>query len=362
MNKKTVLIVGGYGVVGGQIARILHDRHPDLEIRLGGRTLGKALPFESERVKIVKVDNTTDDPLRNLDDNFTLVVNAVNDPQDRLLLSAVRKKIPLVDITRWTERFKSSIDRLKNVEVQSPVVLASGWMGGTAALFSKIYSKDLQEVTVDINALYSLQDKAGPNSTAYMDRLTIPFEVKAREGMRQAYPMTNPIKVRFPNGYITKCYRLDTPDHVTLPESIHAVSTNFRIAFDSKISTYGLVSLVNTGIWKMISGEKFTNLRKNILYKPGRGSAHNIVIHLKGYDATGVLHRRCVNISDPLGQTHLTALGAAVQAENILQTSDIVVPDSKIYFPENLLDLGMNASVILDFYREYGVNITKQNI
>lgn len=63
-----------------------------MEIRLGGRTLGKALPFESERVKIVKVDNTTDDPLRNLDDNFTLVVNAVNDPQDRLLLSAVRKK------------------------------------------------------------------------------------------------------------------------------------------------------------------------------------------------------------------------------------------------------------------------------
>ena len=40
MNKKTVLIVGGYGVVGSQIAQILHDRHPDLEIRLG-RTLGK---------------------------------------------------------------------------------------------------------------------------------------------------------------------------------------------------------------------------------------------------------------------------------------------------------------------------------
>ncbi len=58
-------------------------------------------------------------------------------------------------------------------------------MGGTAALFAKMYSKELQEVTVDINALYSLQDKAGPNSTAYMDRLTIPFEVKAREGMRR---------------------------------------------------------------------------------------------------------------------------------------------------------------------------------
>ncbi|AMM92950.1 hypothetical protein UP17_10805 [Peribacillus simplex] len=69
-----------------------------------------------------------------------------------------------------------------------------------------------------------------------------------------------------------------------------------------------------------------------------------------------------MNITDLLGQTHLTALGAAVQAENILQTSDIVVPYSGIYFPENLLDLGVNASTILDFYREYGVTITKENI
>ncbi|EPF06355.1 hypothetical protein ICQ_01970 [Bacillus toyonensis] len=141
MNKKTVLIVGGYGVVGSQIAQILHDRHPDLEIRLGGRTLGKALPFESERVKIVKVDNTTDDPLRSLNDNLTLVVNAVNDSQDRLLLSAVKRRIPLVDITRWTERFQSSIARLKNVEVQSPVVLASGWMGGQQPFFLKFIQK-----------------------------------------------------------------------------------------------------------------------------------------------------------------------------------------------------------------------------
>ncbi|PTC10335.1 saccharopine dehydrogenase, partial [Bacillus wiedmannii] len=40
----------------------------------------------------------------------------------------------------------------------------------------------------------------------------------------------------------------------------------------------------------------------------------------------------------------------------------IVVRDSEIYFPENLLDLGVNASVIIDFYREYGVTITKENI
>lgn len=70
----------------------------------------------------------------------------------------------------------------------------------------------------------------------------------------------------------------------------------------------------------------------------------------------------CEHIGYPLGQTHLTALGAAVQAEHILQPSDIVGLNSGIYFPEDLLDFGVNSSAILDFYKEYGVNITIEDL
>lgn len=361
MNKKLVLIVGGYGVVGRQIAQILHDRYPDLELALGGRSPGKAAPFGSGRVHTVVVDNDAEDPLQHIGDNrVTLIINAVNDLQDRLLLSAVRRKIPLIDITRWTAMFHRSVNKLKNMELHAPVVMSSGWMAGTAALFAKLHSASLQKVDVHIHALYSLKDKAGPDSTAYMDRLTIPFQITEANGKRRVFPMTDPVQVQFPNGYTTKCYRLDTPDHETLIRTDPIDSASFRIAFDSKAATYSIVGLVKSGIWKMISGERFRGLRKSILYNPGTGSAHHIQVRLKGYDLNHNRVERTIGITDPLGQTHLTALGAAVQAEKLLRRPEDQPLKPGIYYPEDLPDERMDSSAIAGFFKEYGVTISQK--
>jgi hypothetical protein len=350
--KKKVLIVGGYGVVGSQIARILHDKYVDVELRLGGRTKKEELPFESDRVQSVVVDNTFNNPLQYVEESLTLVINAVNDPTDNLLRATQEQKIPLIDITRWTEHMAQSMTNLANNELHAPIIFTSGWMGGTAALLSKLFSENLQDVIVNIHALYSLQDKAGPNSTAYMDRLTIPFYVTNRMGKKKVYPMTEPHNVQFPNGYMAKCYRLDTPDHVTLLQSDHVVEANFRIAFDDAFMTRGLVVLVRSGIWKMISGEKFTSLRQKLLYNPGKGSAHHLVITLQGREESGELVKRTIHVTDPLGQTHLTALGAVVQVSYLLEKEML---RAGVYFPE---DIKLCKSSILDVYREHGVTVT----
>ncbi|WP_010496072.1 saccharopine dehydrogenase [Paenibacillus elgii] len=358
MNRKMVLIVGGYGEVGRQIAQILHDRHPDLDIALGGRSPKKAAPFESARVQTVVVDNNAEDPLLYAGENVSLIINAVNDLQDRLLLSAVRRKIPLIDLTRWTEIFQQSIAKLKNTELHAPVVLSSGWMAGTASLLAMLHSASLQNVAVNIHALYSLRDKAGPDSAAYMDRMTIPFHITEPKGSRLVFPMSDPVKVQFPNGYTAKCYRLDTPDHVTLLKAGHVDSASFRITFDSKASTYALIGLVKSGIWKMISGDRFRSLRRSLLYNPGTGSAHHILIQLKGRDHNGRWVERRIAISDPLGQTHLTALGAAIQAEKLLRTPEDEPLAPGIYYPEDLPDMRMDTSTIINYFKQYGVLIS----
>ncbi|MFB9752800.1 saccharopine dehydrogenase [Paenibacillus hodogayensis] len=358
MIRKLVLIVGGYGEVGRQIAQILHDRHPDLDIALGGRSPGKAAPFGSGRVQTVVVDNNAEDPLLYAGDNVSLIINAVNDLQDRLLLSAVRRRIPLIDITRWTEIFQQAITKLKNTELHAPVVLSSGWMAGTASLFAMLNSTSLQNVSVHIHALYSVRDKAGPDSVAYMDRMNVPFYITEPKGSRLVFPMTDPVKVQFPNGYETKCYRLGTPDHVTLLKPGHIDSASFRISFDNKASTYALVGLVKSGIWKRISGDRFRSLRRSLLYNPGTGSTHHILIHLNGRDHNGRSVERRIAISDPLGQTHLTALGAAVQAEKLLRTSEDKPLAPGIYYPEDLPDVRMDKSAIIHFFEQYGVHIS----
>jgi len=358
MDKQSVLIVGGHGVVGRQIAEILHARYPDLMIILGGRTPGKAAPFGSGKVHTAVVDNNAEDPLMSIDNKPALIVNAVNDLQDRLLLSAVRRSIPLIDITRWTSLFRQSVDKLHSIELRAPVVMASGWMAGTAALFAKLHAQPLRQVEANLYALYSLKDKAGPDSTAYMDRMTIPFPVMEPAGKRLVYPMSDPVRMQFPNGYATRCYRLDTPDHETLLRTETIASAGFRIAFDSKAATQSIVMLIRSGIWKMISGERFRGLRRGILYNPGTGSAHHIRIVLKGLDAEGNRAERNVSITDPLGQTHLTALGAAVQAEKLLRRPKERPPAPGIYYPEDLPDERMDHAAITGFYEEHGVKIS----
>lgn len=107
MAAKKVLIVGGYGTVGSQIAKILHDLHPEIEWLVGGRSSGKPLPFSSTRVKALYVDNTNADPLSDAPDDLSMIINSVNDPDDSLLLTAVKRQIPLLDITRWTEKLST---------------------------------------------------------------------------------------------------------------------------------------------------------------------------------------------------------------------------------------------------------------
>ncbi|WP_338552204.1 saccharopine dehydrogenase NADP-binding domain-containing protein [Paenibacillus sp. KS-LC4] len=358
MQKRNVLIVGGYGEVGRQIAQILLDRHEDLDIVLGGRSPGKAAALESERVHTVVVDTNTEDPLQHVDEPISLIISAVNDLQDKLLLAAVKRKIPFIDVTRWTELFEQASAKLKKVKLHAPVVLSSGWMAGTASLFAKLYAESLQNVAVDIHALYSLQDKAGPDSTAYMDRLTIPFHITEAGKSRLVHPMTDPVKVQFPNGYEAKCYRLDTPDHMTLLKDNHIDTASFRISFDSKTSTSLLVALVNSGLWKMISGKRFRSFRQRLLYNPGTGSTHHVLIHLKGTGPNGRPVERRVAISDPLGQTHLTALGAAVQAEKLLlmPNNEPIAPG--VYYPEDLPNSRMDKAAILNFFKQYGVVVS----
>ena len=127
------------------------------------------------------------------------ILAAVNDPHNHLLLNAVRNGIPYLDITRWTERLQSAVSQVSAMPLNTPVILSSRWMAGVAAVMAVAASRQLQQVDcIDISVLYSLQDKAGPNSTEYMDRLATPFNVMINGERKQVHPYTDPRKSPFP--------------------------------------------------------------------------------------------------------------------------------------------------------------------
>lgn len=345
-----ILIVGGYGVVGQQTTELIRKRHPDVPLLIAGRNHLKSLAFISKltNTDFVVLDIEQPDPLGELKPRAILAL--ANDPFDHLLLQAVRRGIPYIDITRWTKRLTTAVSRVSGESFQAPVMLSSAWMAGVTVVVAVAACHKITTVNrIDISILYSLKDKAGPNSAEYMDRLSTPFEVMLNKKRQQVYPCTDPRKTTFPGGYSAKVYRFDTPDQHTLPFTTGATTVAARIAFDNAIATNLLILLSRSGIWGLISNDRFTPLRRSLLYNPGKGASHEIAIEVVGTDENNNPQTIHATIVDPKGQTHLTALGALIQLERLLGLDGAPPPDPGIVYPDTAPQIDSALNVLRDF-------------
>ncbi len=353
--QEAVLIAGGYGVAGQQAAQVIRLRHPTLPLILAGRNPTKAKPLADElsHAQVAMLDVEHPRPLNGARPRAILAM--VNDPHDHLLMEAIRQEIPYVDITRWTERMRRAVTRVSTESPHAPVMLSSAWMAGVAALVAAAATHPLKCIDrIDISILYSLKDKAGPNSAEYMDRLATPFEVTLEGRRAQVYPCTDPRKITFPGGYTAQAYRFDTPDQLTLPVTTGAKTVAARIAFDDAIATSLLVLLTRAGIWKLISGPRFTPLRRALLYNPGNGARHEMVIEATGVDEQNHPRTARASVVDPRGQTHLTALGTLIQLERLLGLDGAQPPAPGIVYPETAPQIESALQVL----RDWGVTVT----
>ena len=328
MTIQSVLLAGGYGVVGAEVARLIRQNYPDINILLGGRNPGSGddLAKQLGNAITVHVDSTDEDPLADLKKLPDVVLAVVNDPNDQLLLSSVRRGIPYIDVTRWTERLRRAIQRVKDAEdVRAPVVFSSSWMAGVAATLAAGYARTFSSIEqIDIGILYATKDRAGPNSVEYMDRIHLPFEVFDGGEPTMVKPFQKAHRTNFPQTGSFNLYRFDTPDQFTLPRVTGARGVAARIGFDDSLSGALLSALVRLGIWKMISGDAFRGLRHGMLFNPGEGAPHRIRIDIDGVTERAVQEQHSWLITDPESQTHMTALGALIQFDRLVNSQESV--------------------------------------
>lgn len=354
-NENAILIAGGYGVVGQQIAQVIRCRHSDIPLIIAGRNPMKAetLARELTNAQAVALDVEQANPLGKL--RPRAIVAAVNDPHNHLLLDAINAGIPYLDITRWTDRVRSAIALSSKKALGSPVMLSSAWMAGVASVIAVHLSQQMHSVAqINISVLYSLKDKAGPNSAEYMDRLTTPFEVLLEGKLTRVLPYTDPREIEFSGNYTAKAYRFDTPDQLTLPKTTGALTVSARIAFDDALTTSLLVALTRSGIWKLFSGKRFESLRRALLFNPGDGAAHEIVIEVVGTDEHKKEKVLRSSVVDPKGQTHLTAVGTLLQLERLLGLDGAPPPLHGVIYP----DTAPQTDSALSLLHSFGVVVT----
>ena len=205
-DEKAVLIIGGYGVVGMQIASILRHRHPKMPMLIAGRDVKKAKQFAATLgyTDGIAMDVTMRSQISPLHGKLAAVVTATNDPHNYILLDTIRNQIPYIDVTRWTARLKEVIIRITGEQITQSVIFSSAWMAGTAALLAKKVAEQFSIIdTIDIDILFSTQDKSGPNSIEFVDQLGTPYDLLDAGNIRTVKPMTEPKHVNFQSGFST---------------------------------------------------------------------------------------------------------------------------------------------------------------
>ncbi|MEH0639592.1 saccharopine dehydrogenase [Streptomyces bottropensis] len=318
-----VLITGGYGTVGAEIARMVaadlptlltgrsHERGRALAAELGGEArawdLSAPAPFHAD---------------------VRAVISAVNDPEDRVLRGAVAGGVPYVDITRWTTRLQRAVTVAALLGPTAPVLLSSAWMGGVSSLTAASLAVGLGGAEhVDIAVRWDMADRAGADSVEFMDRLGIAFEVVDGGRRRLASPLTDARTLRI-GDHAVRVARMDTPEQFTLPLTLGTTTAATRIGFSSLAATRALLALRSTGFFRWAGGERWAPARRALLHSPGEGGTARLRVEVS-HEGRSI----AATVSDPNGQGHLTAVGALLGLHRVLGT-DGASPPQGVVFPE----------------------------
>lgn len=314
-----LLIVGGYGLVGGQAARMLRQRHPDLPLLLGGRHPdgGRDLA-DSIGARTVPIDVGHEQPLASLGSLVptpAAVLAVVSDPHDHLLVDAMRRGIPIADVNRAGNASILDVTVAAARERPSAAVLLSGsWLAGLSALMAAAAAREVEDVErIDIWALSSSDDRVGPDSWGFSDRLAWPYYAMRDGRRRPTHPLTGLQQVRCADGHERPAVLIGTLEQTTLPITLGVPTVETRMALQSPAALYGLIGLKRSGALRALTRPALRGARSALLQRPGDGDFAGLTVTAHGRTGTA-----SVDLLDPRGQAHLSAVGAALAAERVL--------------------------------------------
>ncbi|MGG5208252.1 saccharopine dehydrogenase [Chryseobacterium sp. MIQD13] len=314
-----ILVVGGNGLVGKTIIRILKTRNSHINIFIGGRKRGTG-----NHLKIDVTNPGTFQIIR--EKKINLIILSVNDKEDHILRYAIENKIDYLDITKPTPDLVKAYAFAKSRQMSSRIVFSSGWMGGIVNGLVKTLSdntKDIQEVKLFV--YYSVKDLAGESSAHFM------AENVARPFIRYENDRQIPIKHFLDSEYFDfsfgigkrEAYNFDVPDLYILNQIEGIPDVSVKMTYNSKFITWLLGVFQKARIFNILSLKE----RKMIFGSSGNGdqSVFEIIIKTKKGNEK-------LSLQSTKGQAELTAFSAVLHTEELLKGYH----ENNIYFSHQL--------------------------
>lgn len=319
--QKNILIIGGKGLVGKTIYRILKSRNPDADLFVGSR---KATVENNE----LTIDVNQPDTFQSiLDKKIDIIVLSVNDNEDNVLHFAVKHHLDYIDITKPTPALMKAYHSLVGHDINSRIVFASGWMGGIIAGLIKANVNSMTDIEkVDVAVYYSVKDLAGESSAHFMaENVAKPFV---------RYQNNEPVQIKhfldtdyFNFGFgigRRQIYNFDVPDLYILNKVEKISDVSVKMTYNSKFITWLLGTMQQFGIFNSLS----LNTRKKVFGSSGNGDL--AVFEITVANTEGKFKK--ISVLSEKGQAELTALSTVIHIESLCKN----VFNNRVYFAHEL--------------------------
>jgi hypothetical protein len=327
LQKKRILIVGGYGLVGSNIARLIRKKYNAIEIVLAGRN-----PRNGEG--LAKELNNAETAYINLDEGFNLsnygkidlIITAMDDHGNIIREAAIENGIASITVSEVADEISPTAFLGLHKSISAPVVFAGHWQAGILTLVAKQLADKFSRITrIETAGLYDERDPIGPlvasQVNGFIGRALLREAgkwqfVDAKENAREFRLYDHTSATGYPMS------TLDVP-------SIAAFTSAANIRFDFAIG-------------------------KSIGSGQGLEASHDLYIEIEGVLLCGKATKLRTIVSGPKGNSHLTAVGVFLITEAIFGLGGQSAPKKGgLYLPETII----STDNIISRLREFGINI-----
>ena len=277
MTTPSILIAGGYGVVGRRVASDLARDYP---VIIAGRRREQAIAAASAigpNAVAREIDVNDVRSILNALEDVRAVVSCIDQPQRLLLHTAIERGLLYTDITPHLVELGrgAAYEKLCTAAERSGarVVLGTGIVPGISNVIARALATKLgggDEIRTSL--LLSANDTSGPASLDYFAReLTMPFHVHVNGHDVAARAFSDPVAIDFPPPFGPRsAYLFPFSDQVLYPLTMGAKTVLTRLSLDPPRLARLLAVILRIGAVRLLERD---SVRRTLMARRARPAA-----------------------------------------------------------------------------------------
>lgn len=285
--KTDIIVVGGYGHVGGQICEQLALYYPG-KVYAAGRSFERAQQFCSgKRSNIKPLRLTVGEPLDEKQlERVKLVVMCLDQTDTTFARACLLAGTDYVDVSAngvFLEAMEQLNERTEGIG--GTAVLSVGLAPGLTNLLALKAFQSLDGVSqIDIAIMLGLGDEHGKAAIEWtVDSLAASYAITEAGRKRNVKSFTEGLKTDFGDGLGKRtAYRFPFSDQQTLSRTLGVPSVSTRLCFDSRMVTRSMALLKRSRFDRLLTAKSFRQLVIQSFGKLRYGSAR-YAIKVAGY-------------------------------------------------------------------------------